>query len=235
MRPALFACPALDILLIQAAPPQAKSFSADKWNRCNFIPPTDTFCMTISPCSSPSCPNGTNAPRRCAGGSCTPSRPPTSDTTGNKPLSQEEQRTVEELKRRDQEVRAHEQAHSAAAGGYARGGASYQYQPGPDGKRYAVGGEVSIDTSAVSDDPQATIRKMQVVRKAALAPAQPSAQDRSVAATASQQMSQARQELARQRSEAPPSPGKNQSSGYSAKAQPLSASELAATFLDICG
>lgn len=193
--------------------------------------------MTISPCSSPSCPNASSAQRTCTGGSCSApapgQHPSTTTATGQKQLSQEEQRTVQELKRRDQEVRAHEQAHRAAAGGHARGGASYQYQPGPDGKRYAVGGEVSIDTAAVADDPQATIRKMQVVRKAALAPAQPSAQDRSVAASASQQMSQARQELARQRSEPPPNT--QSSPGYSAQAKPLSATALAATFLDVCG
>ena len=44
----------------------------------------------------------------------------------------------------DREERQHEQAHLSAAGGHARGGPSYQYETGPDGKRYAVGGEVSI-------------------------------------------------------------------------------------------
>ena len=31
-------------------------------------------------------------------------------------------------------------AHLSAAGAYAHGGASYEYELGPDGKRYAVGG-----------------------------------------------------------------------------------------------
>ena len=88
-------------------------------------------------------------------------------------LSKEEQQEVAKLKQRDAEVRAHEQAHIAAGGHYVRGGANYEYQTGPDGKRYAVGGEVSIDTSPVPDDPQATITKMQTVRRAALAPAKP--------------------------------------------------------------
>lgn len=66
---------------------------------------------------------------------------------------------------RDREVRAHEQAHMAAAGAYSRGG--------PDNRQYAVGGEVQIDTSAVSGDPEATIRKAQTVRRAANAPATP--------------------------------------------------------------
>jgi hypothetical protein len=65
---------------------------------------------------------------------------------------------------------------------------------------YAVSGEVKIDTSP-EKDPEATIRKMQKVRKAALAPAQPSATDRSVAAKASQIEAQARAELAQEKAE----------------------------------
>jgi len=116
-------------------------------------------------------------------------------------LSDDEQRQVEELQQRDREVRQHEQAHMAAAGGNARGGPSYEYQTGPDGKRYAVGGEVSIDTSKVSGDPQATIRKAQIVYRAALAPAEPSSQDRSIAAQAKSMEMEARQELAKQQLE----------------------------------
>ena len=109
-------------------------------------------------------------------------------------LTPDEKKQVTELKKRDREVKAHEAAHMAAGGGYVRGGATYSYQSGPDGKRYAVGGEVAIDTSP-EDDPNATIRKMQTVRSAALAPANPSGQDRSVAAAASAQEAKARQEL----------------------------------------
>ncbi len=110
-------------------------------------------------------------------------------------LSEEQQRQVQQLRQRDREVRAHEQAHLTAAGPYARGGPSFQYVQGPDGRQYAVGGEVSIDTSPIPDDPEATIRKAQVVRAAASAPAQPSAQDRKVAAAAAKMEAQARQEL----------------------------------------
>ena len=65
---------------------------------------------------------------------------------------------------------------------------------------YAVSGEVKTDTSK-ERDPEATIRKMQKVRRAALAPAQPSAQDRSVAAQASQIEAEARIELQKEKSE----------------------------------
>lgn len=100
-------------------------------------------------------------------------------------LSPEAQREVEALKKADAEVRAHEAAHLAAAGGLARGGASYTYKVGPDGKRYAVAGEVRLDTSPVPGDPEATLAKAQRLRAAALAPGNPSPQDRAVAAAAS--------------------------------------------------
>lgn len=109
-----------------------------------------------------------------------------------------ESRELEQLKQRDREVRAHELAHLAAAGQYAQGGAKFEYQRGPDGGRYAVGGEVSIDTSPVPGDPEATIRKLQAVQRAALAPAEPSGQDRSVASQAAGGIVQARAEASEQ-------------------------------------
>ena len=111
-------------------------------------------------------------------------------------LSPEAQRVVSRLQQRDTEVRAHEQAHMAAAGGHATGGASYSYTRGPDGKQYATGGSVSIDTSPVQGDPEATLEKARTVRSAALAPGSPSAQDQSVAAQASNMEMKARMEKA---------------------------------------
>ena len=108
-------------------------------------------------------------------------------------LTPQEQAAVRELQARDREVRAHEQAHMAAGGQHA-GGATYSYDTGPDGKRYAVGGQVPIDTSEAST-PEATIQKARIVRKAALAPAKPSAADRSVASKATAMEQKARQEL----------------------------------------
>ncbi len=122
----------------------------------------------------------------------------TSNKNTEKELTEQEQQQVEELKRRDTEVKTHEQAHLSAAGGLARGGASFDYETGHDGKRYAVGGEVNIDTSRASDDPQANLRKAQQIRRAATAPADPSAQDRSVASEASRMEAQARVELSEQ-------------------------------------
>lgn len=105
-----------------------------------------------------------------------------------------DQALLEQLRARDREVRIHEAAHAAVGGRYA-GSASFQYQRGPDGRNYAVGGEVGISTSPVPGDPQATIEKARTIRAAALAPAEPSAQDRRVAAEAAQMEVEARTEL----------------------------------------
>lgn len=115
-------------------------------------------------------------------------------------LSPEDQRRVDQLSTADRKVRAHEQAHLAAGGEFVRGGANFSYETGPDKKRYAVAGDVSIDTSA-GRTPQATISRAQQVRAAALAPADPSAQDRRVASLASQMEMQARLEMALQAAE----------------------------------
>ncbi|WP_430460085.1 putative metalloprotease CJM1_0395 family protein [Thalassolituus sp. LLYu03] len=110
-------------------------------------------------------------------------------------LSDEDVQLVQDLKQRDQEVRAHEQAHSSV-GGQHTGNASFSYQTGPDGVRYAVGGEVNADLSEVSGDPQATANKMEQLQRAALAPAEPSDQDRQVAAKAGQLAAKALTEIA---------------------------------------
>jgi hypothetical protein len=109
-------------------------------------------------------------------------------------LTTAEEKMVRQLRERDREVKNHEMAHLANAGQYARGGPTYSYQQGPDGRRYAVGGEVPIDLSQ-EKTPEQTLQKMRAVRRAALAPTEPSAADRSIAATAAALESQARHEL----------------------------------------
>ncbi len=116
-------------------------------------------------------------------------------------LSPEEKQVLDDLKARDREVRAHEQAHLAAAGPYAKGPPSFEFQTGPDGQPYAVGGEVQIDTSPVAGNPQATAVKAQTIKRAATAPANPSAQARQVAAQAARMETEARQEIKEQRTE----------------------------------
>ena len=109
-------------------------------------------------------------------------------------LSKEEEQAVDQLRDRDQEVRNHEEAHARVGGPYA-GSPSYDYTVGPDNKRYAVSGSVPIDTAPIPEDPEGTIDKMEVVKAAALAPAQPSGQDIKVAGIAEQHKQQASAEL----------------------------------------
>lgn len=113
-------------------------------------------------------------------------------------LSPEEQRIVKDLQAREVEVHAHEQAHASVGGQYT-GTPSYTYETGPDGKRYAVGGEVSVDVS-VPSDPEEAVAKMRRVQQAALAPANPSAQDLRVAAEASRELAQAQLDVMQERS-----------------------------------
>lgn len=108
-------------------------------------------------------------------------------------LTEEEKAEVADLKRRDAETRRHEQAHATAGGPYS-GAPSYTYERGPDGRSYAVAGSTPIDVSPISGDPSATARKMETVKRAALAPAEPSAQDRKVAAQAEAEMRAAQAE-----------------------------------------
>ncbi|MBK3733885.1 SprA family protein [Azospirillum brasilense] len=110
-------------------------------------------------------------------------------------LTDDQQRQVQELKRIDSSVRQHEAAHQAAGGPHA-GGASFTFTRGPDGKNYATAGEVQVDVGGESD-PEATVRKMDTVKAAALAPSDPSAQDLRVAQQADAAKMQAQQELRR--------------------------------------
>ena len=115
-------------------------------------------------------------------------------------LTSEELQVVRQLEQTDRKVRAHEQAHISAGADLVRGGPSYSYETGPDDKRYAVAGEVSIDASP-GKTPEETIPKAQHIRSTALAPADPSAQDYRVAAAATQMEIDARMALAKEQSD----------------------------------
>lgn len=133
-------------------------------------------------------------PLEKSGESAEQGRKQETDTSGA-PLSEEQQQQVKDLKKRDQEVRAHEQAHLAAAGGMARGGAALSYETGPDGRKYAVGGEVQIVMRS-GRSPEETIRNARQVQAAAMAPASPSSTDQQTAAAAARMEQEARAELA---------------------------------------
>ncbi len=141
--------------------------------------------MERTPVSQNSSASGASAPQRAADPQHTAARK----------LEQHELRLIKELQQTDTEVRRHEMAHVVSGGTYVTSGANFTYQRGPDGKNYAVGGEVTIDTSPVPGDPQATAQKMRQVKAAALAPANPSPQDLKVAAMATSVAAKALSEL----------------------------------------
>ena len=109
----------------------------------------------------------------------------------------EKNAVVRELRNTEREVIAHEAAHQAAAGRFG-GPVSYTRTTGPDGKSYITGGEVPIHFVAGST-PEETLRNMEQVQKAALAPGDPSAQDIRVAAQAAAKAAQARHDIAQSR------------------------------------
>lgn len=108
-------------------------------------------------------------------------------------------RVIENLERTDHEVRTHEAAHQAAGAPYT-GMATYEYVKGPDGKNYAVAGQVPISVPS-GGTPEETIRMMDKVKASAMAPGAPSGQDLSVAAEAEGKASRARQAIARRQAE----------------------------------
>lgn len=107
-------------------------------------------------------------------------------------LSNEERDKISELKSIDLKIRAHEMAH-VAVGGDLAGSASFSFVTGPDGLKYAVAGEVPIAVKS-GNTPQETMQIARQIKAAALAPADPSSQDRSVAASADKLYSSAASE-----------------------------------------
>jgi hypothetical protein len=157
------------------------------------------------------------------------SRP--TQAAGQVQLTPEQQQEVQKLKSIDQKVHEHEAAHQAAGAGLTSG-ANYEYVRGPDGKQYAVAGDVKIDVSP-AQTPQQTIDKAKRIEAAALAPADPSAQDRAVAAQAAQMALQAQAELNRLKNGGESGPGNQGASASQAivaytsqDAQPTSALSL---------
>ncbi len=121
------------------------------------------------------------------------------ETGSTDKLSEDEKRLVQDLRSRDAEVKTHEAAHQAAGGGMT-GAASYTYQQGPDGKMYAIGGEVSISIPSGST-PQENMRNAQQAIAAAMAPADPSGQDFAVASSAMVMLIKAQQQLLKETQE----------------------------------
>jgi hypothetical protein len=163
-------------------------------------PPDDAVSLSLSP-------EGREAARQAAIEELLASQAPRQEpalegepepTAGYPSEKTKEDQVIAELERRDRQVRAHEQAHAAAAGGLGSA-PTYTYQVGPDGRSYAVGGEVKIDTSPVVGDPEATLRKARQIERAALVSGgDASPEDLRAAVMAAAMAAHARQELARQ-------------------------------------
>ncbi|MDO6592849.1 putative metalloprotease CJM1_0395 family protein [Neptuniibacter sp. 1_MG-2023] len=118
-----------------------------------------------------------------------------------KEVEEQELEISRELAERDREVKAHEQTHASIGGVYASA-PSYTYERGPDGRMYAVEGEVKIDTSPIPNDPEATLEKAEVIQRAALSVSEPSSADRAAAADARAMAIDARMEILQQEREA---------------------------------
>ncbi len=127
--------------------------------------------------------------------------PQASSASTAEELTAEQAQQIAQLKQIDRQVRAHEQAHISVGADLILSGPSFTYTTGPDKQRYAVAGEVSIDTSP-GRTPEETIPKAQHIRATALAPADPSPEDHSVAAQANRLEGEALQQLALQQRKA---------------------------------
>lgn len=86
-------------------------------------------------------------------------------------------RVLDKFRAKDAEIRTHEQTHASI--GHTTSPISYNYQEGPDGKMYAVGGSVRLDTS-IPDDPKAAAFKLDMIQKAASGVADASPADRAI-------------------------------------------------------
>lgn len=74
------------------------------------------------------------------------------------------ERVLEKFKAMDSQVKSHEQLHASLANTTTP--IQYNYQMGPDGKMYATGGSVRLDTS-LPNDPEAATNKLDQIKKSA--------------------------------------------------------------------
>ena len=145
-------------------------------------------------------------------------------SNSNDELTQQEQQEVSELKMTDAEVRAHENAHKAAAAGLTSSAPNYEYETGPDGRKYAVAGDVNVSYQH-SEDPEVNLRNAQQLKASALAPADPSSQDRKVAAQADREIAQARQEIFEEQNQTNEEDNSSTSENFSST-EPVNTSEI---------
>ena len=90
-------------------------------------------------------------------------------------------RVLAKFRNKDASIKSHEQSHAAMA--TTTSPISYNYQEGPDGKMYAVGGSVRLDTS-IPADTEAAIAKIDRIKAASTGVDNPSGADMAIASAA---------------------------------------------------
>lgn len=91
------------------------------------------------------------------------------------------QRVIDKFENLDAKTKTHEQAH--ASSGTTTAPIQYNYQVGPDGRLYATGGSVRLDTT-IPEDEGAANAKLEELKDASSAPSELSAADAQIARTA---------------------------------------------------
>jgi len=126
-------------------------------------------------------------------------RPRRSDADGESLAARA--RELQRLRTTDREVRREARQHETLAGRLAAAGAKFDYEVGPDGRRYATEGDVRIRLSQ-GRTPEETLDIAEQAYRAATAPSTPSVRDRSLAEQAVRMMSIAKQRAAESRADA---------------------------------
>ena len=85
------------------------------------------------------------------------------EVSGNNYDKNDYERVLEKFKNIDSNIKSHEQSHASSIGTTTP--ISYNYQMGPDGKMYATGGHVRLDTS-IPNDPKAAMAKLDKIQHA---------------------------------------------------------------------
>ncbi len=91
-------------------------------------------------------------------------------------LSDNEQKAVNELKSRDKEVRLHEAEHMRNPELISVGGPKFTYAIGPDGKAYAIGGNVTL-TTGKPKSPEDAMQKAMALKNSSMGVGEPSSKD----------------------------------------------------------
>ena len=104
-----------------------------------------------------------------------------SNASNEKFDKQDYDKVLDKYKNLDSKVKTHEQAH--AANGTTTAPIQYNYHMGPDGKLYANGGSVRLDTSMPKDESAANA-KLEELKSASSAPSELSSADAQIARTA---------------------------------------------------